>query len=49
MAKFPKPPKSQKAFTGKPSGTTPGKKSAMHGDNSKLGMGSVHKKGPKGK
>lgn len=47
MARFPKPPKSQKSIGGKPSGTTPGKKSAQHGDNSKLGMKGSHKKGGK--
>lgn len=48
MAKFPKPPNNAKSFPGKPSGPTPGKKSAMHGDNSKLGMKAVHKKGTPG-
>lgn len=47
MAKFSKPPKSQKSIKGKPSGPTPGKKSAQHGDNSKLGMGASRKRGGK--
>lgn len=45
MAKFPKPPTSQKSFKGKPSGPAPGKKSANHGDNSKLGMAASRKRG----
>lgn len=45
MAKFPKPPRSQKNFLGKPSGPTPGKKSANHGDTSRLGMAASRKKG----
>lgn len=45
MAKFPKPPTSQKSMKGKPSGPSPGKKSAQHGDNSKLGMKASRGKG----
>ena len=48
MAKFPKPPKSQKSIAGKPTGPHGKKKSAQHGDNSKLGMGGSHKKGKSG-
>lgn len=44
MAKFPKPPTNVKSFKGKPSGTSPGKKSAQHGENSKLSMKGSHKK-----
>jgi len=49
MAGFPKPPKSQKSLKGKGlGGVNPGKKPAMHGDNSKLGMKASRMK-PKGK
>lgn len=48
MAKFPKPPTSQKTLKGKGlGGVNPGKKSAQHGDNSKLGMKGSRKKGGK--
>jgi hypothetical protein len=48
MPKFPKPPTSQKSLKGKgTSGVNPGKKSAMHGDNSKLGMKGSRKSGGK--
>lgn len=45
--KPPKPPKSQKKITGRPSGPTPGKKPAQHGDNSRLGMKASRKAGGK--
>lgn len=49
MPKMPKPPTSQKSLTGKgKGGVNPGKKKAQHGDNSKLGMKSSHKR-PSGK
>lgn len=50
MARFPKPPKNQKTYPGKPSGPTPGKKAAEHGTSSgsRLGMGAKRSK-PKGK
>lgn len=50
MAKFNKPPTSQKNYKGKPSGPTPGKKSAEHGttSSSRLGMGAKRSK-PSGK
>lgn len=44
MAAFPKPPKSQKSLKGKGlGGVNPGKKSAQHGDTTKLGMKASHK------